>query len=155
MSNQANLLDSEFNDFGLAKMLIKPEELATVSCCRSFSHIAPGKVCSKSWNEKTDIYSFGDILLELATGKAATYGAKWALLHMQEGKPIVDSLDEEISNVFKLGVFRTSILPSARPDMKEVLQVLLGRSRPLVYGVRIIASVYDSTSLFKNSKRKM
>lgn len=70
-------------------------------------------------------------------------------------KPIVDSLDEEISNVFKLGVFRTSILPSARPDMKEVLQVLLGRSRPLVYGVRIIASVYDSNSLFKNSKRKM
>ncbi|KAJ6407095.1 hypothetical protein OIU84_010580 [Salix udensis] len=74
---------------------------------------------------------------------------------MQEGKPIVDSLDEEISNVFKLGVSRTSTLPSARPDMEEVLQVLLGRSRPLVYGVRIIASVYDSTSLFKNSKRKM
>jgi hypothetical protein len=70
-------------------------------------------------NEKTDIYSFGVVLLELTTGKAATYGdeytclAKWALRQMQEGKPIVDALDEEIkepcyldemSNVFRLGV---------------------------------------------------
>uniref|UniRef100_A0A6N2MKD8 Pre-mRNA-processing factor 39 n=1 Tax=Salix viminalis TaxID=40686 RepID=A0A6N2MKD8_SALVM len=56
---------------------------------------------------------------------------------------------DEISNVLKLGVFCTSRLPCARPDMEEVLQVLLG----LVYGVKIIGSVlYDSTSYSKRKK---
>jgi hypothetical protein len=81
---------------------------------------------------------------------------------MQEGKTIVDALDEEIkgpcyvdemSNVFRLGVFCTSSDPSARPHMKEVLQILLGRSHPLAYGVNI-GSEYDSTPLLKNSKRE-
>uniref|UniRef100_A0A6N2N4C3 Uncharacterized protein n=1 Tax=Salix viminalis TaxID=40686 RepID=A0A6N2N4C3_SALVM len=43
----------------------------------------------------------------------------------------------------------TNRLPCARPDMEEVLQVLLG----LVYGVKIIGSVlYDSTSYSKRKK---
>jgi hypothetical protein len=82
---------------------------------------------------------------------------------MQEGKTIVDALDEEIkepchvdemSNVFLLGVFCTSEVPSARPHMKEVLQILLGRNHPLVYGMKNIGSEYDSTPLLKNSKRE-
>lgn len=100
-------------------------------------------------NEKIDVYSFGVVLLELTTGKAANYGdedtclAKWAWRHMQEGKPIVDVLDEEIKepcyvdemrDVFKLGVFCTSMLPSERPNMKDVVQILLGRNRRWVCG---------------------
>ncbi|KAH8482074.1 hypothetical protein H0E87_029517 [Populus deltoides] len=168
------LLDSEFNakiaDFGLAKMLIKQEELATVSAVAgSFGYIAPEYAQTVRVNEKTDVYSFGVVLLELTTGKAANYGdehtglAKWALRHMQEGKTIVDALDEEIkepchvdemSNVFLLGVFCTSEVPSARPHMREVLQILLGRNHPLVYGMKNIGSEYDSTPLLKNSKRE-
>ncbi|KAJ6957936.1 receptor-like protein kinase 5 [Populus alba x Populus x berolinensis] len=168
------LLDSEFNakiaDFGLAKMLIKQEELATVSAVAgSFGYIAPEYAQTVRVNEKTDVYSFGVVLLELTTGKAANYGdehtglAKWALRHMQEGKTIVDALDEEItepcyvdemSNVFLLGVFCTSEVPSARPHMKEVLQILHGRNHPLVYGAKNNGSEYDSTPLLKNSKRE-
>ncbi|KAJ6372356.1 hypothetical protein OIU76_026776 [Salix suchowensis] len=78
---------------------------------------------------------------------------------MQEGKSIVGALDEEIkehcyvdemSNVFQLGVFCTSTVPSARPQMKEVLQILLGRSHPLVHGVKNTRREYDSTPLLKN-----
>ncbi|KAJ6957931.1 hypothetical protein NC653_039790 [Populus alba x Populus x berolinensis] len=164
------LLDSEFNakiaDFGLAKMLIKQEELATVSAVAgTYYYIAPEYAQTFRVNEKTDVYSFGVVLLELTTGKAANYGdehgglAKWALHHVQEGKTIVDALDEEIkepcyvdemSNVFQLGVFCTSKEPSARPHMKEVVHTLLGGNHPLVYGVKSTGSEYDSTPLLKN-----
>ncbi|KAG6739700.1 hypothetical protein POTOM_057314 [Populus tomentosa] len=148
------LLDSEFNakiaDFGLARMLVKQGELATVSAVAgSLGYIAPEYARTVRVNEKIDVYSFGVVLLELTTGKAANYGdedtclAEWAWRHMQEGKPIVDVLDEEIKeacyvdemrDVFKLGVFCTSMLPSERPNMKEVVQILLGRNRRWVCG---------------------
>lgn len=152
----------------MQKLLIKQEELATVSAVAgSFGYIAPEYAQTARVNEKTDVYSFGVVLLELTTGKAANYGhkglTKWALRHGQEGKTIVDALDEEIkepcyvdemSNVFQLGVFCTSKEPSARPHMKEVVHILLGGNHPLVYGVKSTGSEYDSTPLLKNSKRK-
>ncbi|KAI9378416.1 hypothetical protein POPTR_018G088062v4 [Populus trichocarpa] len=148
------LLDSEFNakiaDFGLARMLVRQGELATVSAVAgSLGYIAPEYARTVRVNEKIDVYSFGVVLLELTTGKAANYGdedtclAEWAWRHMQEGKPIVDVLDEEIKepcyvdemrDVFKLGVFCTSMLPSERPNMKDVVQILLGRNRRWVCG---------------------
>ncbi|CAL5206111.1 unnamed protein product [Lathyrus oleraceus] len=75
------LLDSQFNtkvvDFGLAKILIKPEELATMSSVAgTFRHIAPEYAQSIRVNEKMDVYSFGAALLELTTGKAVNPGYK-------------------------------------------------------------------------------
>ncbi|GLT61507.1 hypothetical protein SLA2020_342080 [Shorea laevis] len=60
--------------------------------------------------------------------------AQWAWRHLQEGKPVLDALDEDIKEpcyldemciVFRLGIICTSILPSARTSMEEVLEILL------------------------------
>ncbi|KAF8034228.1 hypothetical protein BT93_C0497 [Corymbia citriodora subsp. variegata] len=145
------LLDSEFNakiaDFGLARMLAKPGEAVSMTgVAGSFGYLAPEYARTTRVNEKIDVYSFGVVLLELTTGREANDGdedmclADWAWRHMQDGKPISDALDEEIkddsnvdkiSSVFKLGIFCTATLPSTRPTMKEVLQVLLKCSDPL------------------------
>ncbi|KAK9131086.1 hypothetical protein Sjap_011573 [Stephania japonica] len=138
------LLDSEFNakiaDFGLAKMLAKGGEPQTMSSIAgSFGYFAPEYAYTTKVNEKIDIYSFRVVLLELVTGKKANYGdentclAEWAWRHIQDEKPIVDALDEEVkepchidgmSMVFKMGLICTGTLPSTRPSMKEVLQLL-------------------------------
>ncbi|KAF9616336.1 hypothetical protein IFM89_029590 [Coptis chinensis] len=91
-------------------------------------------------NEKIDVYSFGVVLLELTTGKEPNDGdehislAEWAWRHFNEEKSITNALDEEIrdpcylhemSLVFRLGIICTCALPSKRPSMTEVLQVLL------------------------------
>ncbi|GAB4854342.1 hypothetical protein Ancab_022928 [Ancistrocladus abbreviatus] len=144
------LLDSEFNakiaDFGLAKMSLKPGQLHTVSnVAGSFGYLAPEYGYMTKVNEKIDVYSFGVVLLELTTGKEPNSIddnmnlADWAWKHYSKGHPIDDVLDkeikeqcflEEMSNVFKLGLMCTSTLPSSRPSMKEVLQVLC-RCSPL------------------------
>lgn len=96
---------------------------------------------TKRLNQKIDVYSFGVVLLELTTGRKANAGdehtglAQWAWQHMLESNHIPDALDEDIRNspdhveemvnVFKLGIICTGMLPSARPSMKEVLQLLL------------------------------
>lgn len=91
-------------------------------------------------NLKSDVYSFGVVLLELVTGREPINRdehmnlAQWAWNHREEGNPIIDAFDEEIkeacvlkemSSMFKLGLICTSSMPSVRPSMKEVLQILL------------------------------
>lgn len=165
------LLDSEFNakiaDFGLARMLVKDGEPNTMSVVAgSFGYIAPEYAQTRRVNEKIDVYSFGVILLELVTGREGNDGdetsslAEWAWRHFQEGKPILDALDDdikepcyldEIISVFKLGIFCTGLLPSNRPTMRDVLQILL-RSLPL--GEKNGRSEYDAAPLLNNSKRE-
>ncbi|XP_059432989.1 receptor-like protein kinase HSL1 [Corylus avellana] len=162
------LLDSEFNakiaDLGLAKMLIKEGQSATMSAVAgSFGYIAPEYAYTTRVNEKSDVYSFGVILLELTTGRKACDGgdehtslAEWAWRYFQEGSPIVDALDEEVKElcylngmccVFQLGIICTGTLPSTRPTMKDVLKILLRWNQTLTYGEQNTASdQYDANS---------
>ncbi|XP_039159248.1 receptor-like protein kinase 5 [Eucalyptus grandis] len=168
------LLDSEFNakiaDFGLARMLAKPgEAISMTAVAGSFGYLAPEYAHTTRVNEKIDVYSFGVVLLELTTGREANDGdedmclADWTWRHIQDGNPISDALDEEIkdesnideiSNVFKLGIFCTATLPSTRPTMKEVLQVLLKCSDPLYNVEKKSRHKFDAVPLLENSRHE-
>lgn len=165
------LLDYEFNakiaDFGLARILVKRGEPNTASTVvGSFGYIAPEYAHTTRVNEKIDVYSFGVVLLELATGREAHDGdehsslAEWAWRHVQDDKPIADALDEdvkelrflnEMSSVFKLGLICTSTLPSTRPTMKEVLQILLRCTHMVEIREKNGVSEVDYLPLLKNS----
>ncbi|KAM1047000.1 hypothetical protein ACFX2C_026426 [Malus domestica] len=171
MKSSNILLDSDFNakiaDFGLAKMLVKQGEPATMSSVAgSFGYIAPEYAHTTRVNEKIDVYSFGVILLELTTGREANDGdehtalAEWAWRHFQEENAIADALDQdakepcyldEMCSVFKLGLICTERLPASRPSMKEVLQMLLRCSRPVINSEK---TEYVADPLLKNSKRE-
>lgn len=166
------LLDTQFNakiaDFGLARMLLKPGDNTVTAVAGSFGYIAPEYARKTRVTEKIDVYSFGVILLELVTGKEANLGdedsclADWAWRHLQKGKPMVDALDEDIKEtrymdeiyiVFKLGIFCTSTVPSSRPTMKEVLQILIqcNNSSP-TSGEKKTDTEHDVLPLLKNSR---
>ncbi|XP_022730020.1 receptor-like protein kinase 5 [Durio zibethinus] len=166
------LLDSEFNakiaDFGLAKMLIKQGEPTTISVVAgSFGYIAPEYAHTRRINEKIDVYSFGVILLELTTGRKASHGdenrslAEWAQDYIQGGNSILDALDEDIKegchlnqmcNVFKLGIYCTRTLPSIRPCMRTVLQMLLQSDHPPNYQHMNAEKEYDAPHLLHQLK---
>ncbi|KAH6835795.1 hypothetical protein C2S53_006550 [Perilla frutescens var. hirtella] len=139
------LLDSEFNakiaDFGLAKLLTTRHggtETAS-AVAGTFGYIAPEYAYTTKVNSKSDIYSFGVVLLELTTGReAVTRGdhmnlAERAQLVYRDTTALIDALDDEIKDstnlhqiitVFRLGVICTATSPSNRPSMKDCLNIL-------------------------------
>ncbi|XP_010325071.1 receptor-like protein kinase 5 isoform X1 [Solanum lycopersicum] len=146
------LLDSEFNakiaDFGLAKILSRrddnPETASAIA--GTFGYIAPEYASTFRVNIKTDIYSFGVVLLELTTGRQPILReeqmnlAQWAQQRYKDGNYIVEALDEEIMetsnveqmrDVFKLGLMCTGASPSSRPSMKEVCNILQSLRDPI------------------------
>ncbi|KAG8381843.1 hypothetical protein BUALT_Bualt05G0014900 [Buddleja alternifolia] len=166
------LLDCEFKakiaDFGLAKILIKKGEANTMSAVAgSFGYIAPEYAYTTKVNEKIDVYSFGVVLLELVTGREPNCGdehtslAEWAWTYYGEERPIGDAIDDEIKEacyldemiyVFKLGVMCTSLLPTSRPSMKEVSQILQ-RCRSLEgYDGKKVGKEYDVAPLLGDGK---
>ncbi|KAJ6348808.1 hypothetical protein OIU77_006397 [Salix suchowensis] len=92
--------------------------------------------------EKSDVYSFGVVLLELVTGKKPideAYGegkdiVYWVLNHLNDRENILEVLDEELASesvredmvkVLKIAVLCTTKLPNLRPNMREVVKMLV------------------------------
>ncbi|XP_068658699.1 probable receptor-like protein kinase At5g18500 [Aristolochia californica] len=67
------LIDDDFNakvsDFGLAKLLGAGKSHITTRVMGTFGYVAPEYANSGLLNEKSDIYSFGVVLLEAITGR--------------------------------------------------------------------------------------
>ncbi|KAK4255548.1 hypothetical protein QN277_008535 [Acacia crassicarpa] len=138
------LLDGEFGakvaDFGVAKMfrgVSKGGESMSV-IAGSYGYIAPEYAYTLRVNEKSDIYSFGVVILELVTGKPAVdseYGEEDLVKRVsktldQKGidqviDPCLDSKHEEqISKVLSIGLLCTSSVPITRPSMRRVVKML-------------------------------
>ncbi|KAF7803405.1 receptor-like protein kinase HSL1 [Senna tora] len=138
------LLDSDFGarvaDFGVAKVVettargTKSMSVIAGSC----GYIAPEYAYTLRVNEKSDIYSFGVVILELVTGRRPMdpeFGekdlVKWVCITLdQKGVDhVIDSrLDscykDDIRKVLNIGLMCTSPLPINRPAMRRVVKML-------------------------------
>ncbi|XVF66770.1 hypothetical protein PTKIN_Ptkin10aG0064900 [Pterospermum kingtungense] len=138
------LLDGEFGarvaDFGVAKIVKRvdkgAESMSVIA--GSYGYIAPEYAYTLRVNEKSDIYSFGVVILELVTGKppidpefgekdvvnwvSATYNEKGVDQVMD---PRLDcTYKEEICRVLDIGLLCTNALPINRPSMRKVVKLL-------------------------------
>ena len=91
-------------------------------------------------NEKSDVYSFGVVLMELVSGKRPIepeFGENKDIVNWVSSKiktrdsvlSVVDSripevLKEEAIKVLRIAILCTSTLPSLRPTMRSVVQML-------------------------------
>ncbi|XP_065877619.1 receptor-like protein kinase HSL1 [Euphorbia lathyris] len=137
------LLDGDFGarvaDFGLAKAVDstgKPKSMSVIA--GSCGYIAPEYAYTLRVNEKSDIYSFGVVILELITRRRPVdpeFGekdlVKWVCTTLdQKGVDhVIDSnLDscfkEEICKVLNIAILCTSPLPINRPSMRRVVKML-------------------------------
>ncbi|KAG6477377.1 receptor-like protein kinase HSL1 [Zingiber officinale] len=138
------LLDGEFGakvaDFGVAKAVEViekgPKSMSVIA--GSCGYIAPEYAYTLRVNEKSDIYSFGVVILELITGKLPVdpeYGEKdlvnWvcSMIEHKGMEHVVDtkldlSYKEEIIKVLNIGLLCASSLPINRPSMKRVVKML-------------------------------
>ncbi|KAF3791760.1 leucine-rich repeat receptor-like protein kinase [Nymphaea thermarum] len=141
-------LNPKISDFGLARLLPKLDQHILSSRFQSaLGYVAPELACqSLRINEKCDIYGYGILVLELVTGRRPVeYGEDDVLILcdyvrslIELGNPMecVDPRmsecpEEEVLPVLKLGLVCTSQIPSSRPSMAEVVQILQVIKTPL------------------------
>lgn len=139
------LLDENCNpmisDYGLARLLTKLDKHVISSRFQSaLGYVAPELACqSLRVNEKCDIYGFGVMILEIVTGRRPVeYGEDNVVIlndHVRvllEQGNVLECVDpsmseypeEEVLPVLKLALVCTSQIPSSRPTMAEVVQIL-------------------------------
>ncbi|CAA0820000.1 Probable LRR receptor-like serine/threonine-protein kinase [Striga hermonthica] len=145
----ANVLLDEFleaivGDFGLAKLLDHADSHVTTAVRGTVGHIAPEYLSTGQSSDKTDVFGFGILLLELITGMRAlelgkSVNQKGAVFEwvkkIQQEKKIEVIVDRElgmnydqidISEMLQVAILCTQYLPAHRPKMSEVVRMLEG-----------------------------
>ncbi|CAB4264891.1 unnamed protein product [Prunus armeniaca] len=145
----ANILLDDYceavvGDFGLAKLLDHHDSHITTAVRGTVGHIAPEYLSTGQSSEKTDVFGFGILILELISGqRALEFGKaanqKGAILDwvkkIQQEKKFDVLVDKELKNdydpieleeMIQVALLCTQNLPSQRPKMSEVVRMLEG-----------------------------
>ncbi|KAI3857099.1 hypothetical protein MKX03_000959 [Papaver bracteatum] len=140
------LLDENLNariaDFGIAKLMIKKNETVSM-VAGSYGYIAPEYGYTLKVDEKSDIYSFGVVLMELLTGRWPVdpeFGdsvniVEWVREKIRNNRTLDEALDpnvggsckhveEEMLLVLRIALLCTAKLPKERPSMRDVITML-------------------------------
>ncbi|KAK1363027.1 Protein kinase domain-containing protein [Heracleum sosnowskyi] len=145
----ANILLDDYceavvGDFGLAKFMNHQDSHVTTAVRGTVGHIAPEYLSTGQSSEKTDVFGFGILLLELITGHRALEFGKaanqkgaildWVKKIYQEkkldilvDKDLKNNYDTvELEELVKVAFLCTQYLPGLRPKMSEVVRMLEG-----------------------------
>ncbi|KAJ8567170.1 hypothetical protein K7X08_019378 [Anisodus acutangulus] len=145
----ANILLDDYceavvGDFGLAKLLDHQDSHVTTAVRGTVGHIAPEYLSTGQSSEKTDVFGFGILLLELITGmRTIEYGKAsnqkgvmldWVRKIHQEKKldVLIDkdlkiNYDQiELEEMVQVALLCTQYLPGHRPKMSEIVRMLEG-----------------------------
>ncbi|OAY71400.1 somatic embryogenesis receptor kinase 2-like [Ananas comosus] len=143
------LLDEEFEavvgDFGLAKLMDYKDTHVTTAVRGTIGHIAPEYLSTGKSSEKTDVFGYGIMLLELITGQRAFDLARLAndddvmlldwvkgLLKEKKLEMLVDPdlqnnyIESEVESLIQVALLCTQGSPMERPKMSEVVRMLEG-----------------------------
>ncbi|CAL5088897.1 unnamed protein product [Urochloa decumbens] len=143
------LLDEDFEavvgDFGLAKLMDYKHTCVTDAVSGTFGHVAPEYLSTGKFSEKTDVFGYGIMLLELVSGQRVfdlTHLAcddndnllNWVkgLLKEKKLENLVDDDlkhnydDVEVESLIQIALLCTQRDPTGRPKMSEVLTMLEG-----------------------------
>lgn len=153
-------------DFGLAKTLqANGGRDSTHVIAGTHGYIAPEYGYTYKVNEKSDVYSFGVVLMELVSGKRPIdpeYGenkdiVSWVSSKIKTRESVLSVVDsripefskEEVVKVLKIAVLCTATLPTLRPTMRSVVQMLEDAEPGKLVGIAITKDGASKSS--KNS----
>ncbi|KAF8080098.1 hypothetical protein N665_0976s0020 [Sinapis alba] len=142
------LLDDNFNakvsDFGLAKLMTREQSHVFTTMRGTRGYLAPEWITSYAISEKSDVYSYGMVLLELIGGRKnydpsesseKCHFPSYAFKMMEEGKVLeivdgemknVDLNDERVQRAMRTALWCIQEDMHLRPSMSKVVQMLEG-----------------------------
>nr|GMC75719.1 probable LRR receptor-like serine/threonine-protein kinase At1g74360 [Ipomoea batatas] len=131
-------------DFGLARVMDVAKTHISTVVAGTIGYVAPEYGQTWKATTKGDVYSYGVLAMELATARRAVDGGEeclleWARRVMGDGRQgfsrasppvalLVSGLAEgaeQMCELLRIGIWCTAETPHFRPNMKEVLDVLL------------------------------
>ncbi|KAL5569883.1 hypothetical protein UlMin_026458 [Ulmus minor] len=139
------LLDADMEarvaDFGVAKLIHCDESMSVIA--GSYGYIAPEYAYTLQVDEKSDIYSYGVVLMEILSGKKsvdAEFGdgnsiVDWVRSKIKTKDGVKEVLDknagaacspvrEEMMQMLRIALLCTSWNPADRPSMRDVVLML-------------------------------
>ncbi|XP_051129386.1 G-type lectin S-receptor-like serine/threonine-protein kinase SD2-5 [Andrographis paniculata] len=167
------LLDDHFmakvSDFGLAKLMTREQSHVFTTLRGTRGYLAPEWITNYAISEKSDVYSYGMVLLELIGGRKnydpaetseKSHFPSYAFKKLEEGKLEdlldaqlkIDEDDERIAIAIKVALWCIQDDMYLRPPMTKVVQMLEGLSPvPLPptasqLGSRLYSSFFKSIS---------
>ncbi|KAL5559793.1 hypothetical protein UlMin_036004 [Ulmus minor] len=167
------LLDDNFmakvSDFGLAKLMNREQSHVFTTLRGTRGYLAPEWITNYAISEKSDVYSYGMLLLEIIGGRKnydpsetseKSHFPSFAFKKLEEGKLRdiidwkleIDQADERVSTAIKVALWCIQEDMNLRPSMTKVVQMLEGlsavppppTSSPM--GSRFFAGFLKSTS---------
>ncbi|KAK8716498.1 hypothetical protein V6N13_043805 [Hibiscus sabdariffa] len=143
------LLDEDFEavvgDFGLAKLVDVRQTNVTTQVRGTMGHIAPEYLSTGKSSERTDVFGYGIMLLELVTGQRAIDFSRLEdeddvllldyVKKLEREKKLDDIVDcnlnknyniEEVEVMIQVALLCTQASPEDRPPMSEVVRMLEG-----------------------------
>ncbi|KAJ1442837.1 Serine/threonine-protein kinase, active site [Sesbania bispinosa] len=135
------LLDADFEphltDFGIAKSLCPSKSHTSTYIMGTIGYIDPEYARTSRLTEKSDVYSYGIVLLELLTGRKAVDNESnlhHLVLSKTANNAVMETVDPDITatckdlgavkKVYQLALLCTKRQPADRPTMHEVTRVL-------------------------------
>ncbi|GAV73593.1 Pkinase domain-containing protein/Lectin_legB domain-containing protein [Cephalotus follicularis] len=137
------LIDAEMNarlgDFGLARLYDHGTQSHTTNIVGTIGYIAPELARSGTASASSDVFAYGVLLLEVASGRRPVGSnlfllVDWAIEAQQLGR-FLDLVDpklnsnyvvQEMELVLKLGLLCSHQKPEVRPTMRQVVRYLNG-----------------------------
>ncbi|XP_073290243.1 L-type lectin-domain containing receptor kinase VIII.1-like [Primulina huaijiensis] len=153
------MLDEGFNarlgDFGLARQIEHDKSPDATVAAGTMGYLAPEYLLTGRATEKTDVFSYGAVVLEVASGRrpiekevigvgkvgVSSNLVEWVWSLHREGRLMVASdprlgneyNEEEMRRVLMVGLACSHPDPMARPTMRVVVQMLVGEAEvPIV-----------------------
>ncbi|KAJ0458056.1 putative protein kinase RLK-Pelle-DLSV family [Helianthus annuus] len=140
------LLDKEMNprisDFGLARIMEGSDTQAnTRRVMGTYGYMAPEYMIDGIYSVKSDVFSFGVLLLEIVSGKKNRgfrhanhdlnlLGHAWRLYQNEKHMDLIDDIikgsytQSEVNRIIQIGLLCVQNYPEDRPDMTMVVLML-------------------------------
>lgn len=164
-------LTPKISDFGLARLLPPNATHVSTRVAGTLGYLAPEYAIRGQVTKKSDIYSYGVLLLEIVSGRCNTntrlpsedqflLERTWALY--EEGRlediidiDIGDDLDvDEACRFMKIGLLCTQDAMARRPSMTNVVRMLSGEKRINIDNITRPAMITDFADLKISNKEQ-